>query len=705
LKNKQQLTQKVICGRMEIEMSDLNNNEQMLDMYVFETSQNIEQLENCILETEKSNGYSQNAINEIFRIMHTIKGSSAMMLFNCIAEIAHAMEDLFYYLREAKPLHVDNQALTDLLLEGVDYIKLELEKIKSSEFEESECSLIISRIENLLNDLKSRNSTDTTVERPISGEKQQYYIIPDKPSTINANSYYKAIVYFEDDCGMENIRAYTVVHNLKHITKDLFYHPDDIMENEDSSQEIREKGLLIYLSTDKTHTQMKEILGETVFLKSLKLDKLDEVDFRKLLDQQNRPVEEIQIKRPTVMERGEAEGEKDSHGSSPGQNIISVNIAKLDLLMDMVGEMVISETLVTQNPDLIGLELMENFQKAARQHHKIISEVQDLVMSIRMVPLAATFHKMHRLLRDMNKNLKKETELILIGEETEVDKKIIEHISDPLMHLVRNCIDHGIESPEERKAKGKNKEGKVIIEAKNAGSDVLIQIKDDGKGLNKEKILIKAQEQGIINKPTSEMTEREIYNLIMLPGFSTKDDVSEYSGRGVGMDVVTKNIEAIGGTIIIDSTEGKGTIITLKIPLTLAIIDGMNIKVGTSRYTVPITAIKESFRPATSDLIVDPDGNEMIMVRGNCYLIKRLHDIYGVDTEVKKFTDGILIMVEQDERICCLFADELLGQQQVVVKALPEYIKNIKKIQGISGCTLLGDGSISLILDIAGLAN
>jgi two-component system chemotaxis sensor kinase CheA len=304
----------------------------------------------------------------------------------------------------------------------------------------------------------------------------------------------------------------------------------------------------------------------------------------------------------------------------------------------------------------------------------------------------------------MSKNLNKDTELVLIGENTEVDKNIIEHVSDPLMHLVRNAIDHGIETVQERIAIGKEKTGKVTLEAKNSGSDALIMIKDDGRGLNKTKILAKAKENGLLFKPEDEMTDKEIYNLIFLPGFSTKDKVSEYSGRGVGMDVVIKNIEMIGGSVTVDSTEGKGSIITLKIPLTLAIIDGMNIKVGASRYTIPITAIKESFRPSSSNIITDPDGNEMIMVRGKCYPIIRLHQLYQVNTEITDFTEGIFIMAEQDEKALCLFADELLGQQQVVVKALPDYIKNIRKIHGITGCTLLGDGNISLIIDVLGLA-
>lgn len=324
-------------------------------------------------------------------------------------------------------------------------------------------------------------------------------------------------------------------------------------------------------------------------------------------------------------------------------------------------------------------------------------------MSIRMVPLSSTFLKMHRIVRDMSKKLSKEVELEVIGEETEVDKNIIEHISDPLMHLIRNSIDHGIEENEIREALGKERVGKVTLEAKNSGSDVLVIIKDDGKGLDKEKILKKAKANGLLWKNEDDMTEREIYNLILLPGFSTKEKITEFSGRGVGMDVVVKNLQSVGGSVNVNSIMGKGTMITLKIPLTLAIIEGMNVKVGSSRYTIPITAIKESFSPKENDCFKEPGGNEMIMVRGECYSIVRLHELYSVQTEIKDFHKGVLIMLEQDEKEFCVFADGVIGKQQVVIKTLPNYINSLKKIRGIAGCTLLGDGGISLILDVGTL--
>jgi len=367
--------------------------------------------------------------------------------------------------------------------------------------------------------------------------------------------------------------------------------------------------------------------------------------------------------------------------------------------MDMVGELVITEAMVTQNPEFVSLEI-ESFDKASRQLHKITSELQDMVMAIRMVPLSTTFMKMHRIIRDMTKKLNKDVALDVYGEETEVDKNIIEKIADPLMHIIRNSLDHGIENAKEREAKGKKLQGTISLEAKNSGSDVLIIIKDDGKGLDKLKLYDKALTQGLVSRPFDDMSDREIYNLILQPGFSTKEEVTEFSGRGVGMDVVARNIESIGGTVIVDSEIDIGTTIILKIPLTLAIIEGMNIKVGDARFTLPIVTIRESFRPNNSEIIKDPEGQEMIMVRGLCYPIFRLHEFYKIPTDIKSINEGILIMVEEDEKSCCIFADELLGQQQVVVKSLPNYVKKYKQIRGLGGCTLLGDGSISLILDV-----
>lgn len=668
-------------------MSDTPN-ESFIDMYIFETTQNIEQIELAILSSEESQSYTPEVINEIFRVMHTIKGSSAMMSFNHLSTLAHSIEDLFFFIRENDVTHIKPADVNDLVLDGVDFIKVELEKLKNGDEMDGNAEVLIEEIRNFLESLKKSNSG--AVNKIEGSSNEVYKEIEGVPTTIPKNIF-KATIFFKEDCEMENIRAYGVLNTLKDFTKEVYYLPRDILENNGSAEIIKEKGFTIYLKTDQSYDELQAVLSQTIYLKELQLTELE--DDKEICERFSIVSDDKKI-RPT---------QSKENTKQQGQSIISVSVGRLDKLMDLVGEMVIAEAMVTQNPEIKELEL-ESFQKASRQLHKITAELQDLVMAIRMVPLANTFHKMHRVVRDMSKKLNKEIKLEIIGEETEVDKNIIEHISDPLMHLVRNAIDHGIESTsEERLRKNKPKAGTVTLEAKNAGNDVWIIVKDDGQGLDKDKLLSKAEKKGLLTKPASEMTDKEIYNLIFRPGFSTNERISEYSGRGVGMDVVVKNIEAVGGSVAIHSEEGAGTMVTIKIPLTLAIIEGMNVLVGHTRYTIPITAIKESFKAGGDRWFCDPDGNEMIMVRGECYPIIRLHECFEVKTDVTDITEGILLMVEQDNKVVCLFADELVGQQQVVVKPLPVYVKNLGNIKGLSGCTLLGDGSISLILDIAGL--
>lgn len=686
-------------------MSNQTMNDAMLDVFLFETSQLMEQLEELILSNEKEDCCSETTINEIFRIMHTIKGSSAMMMFENISKLAHAMEDLFYFIREEKPKNVDFSVITDLILECMDFIKVELEKIKNGDQPDGEYGSLMQQINELLDGLKQGKGVESTaVKAEISEEPEpdtpgEKCYIPDKDADKDIGlNWFKAEIYFDSECEMEDMRAFSVIHQMEGIAKEMFFLPEDTLENSQSSEVIRKEGFHLYLKTDRSFDEMLQELEKTPFLKKLDFVQLeDDKEIKQLF---GKP-EQVQTAEP-VKEPDKNPSAKELPSAPTQQSIISVSVTKLDALMDLVGEMVIAEAMVIQNSDLNGL-VLDNFYKSARQLNKITNEIQDVVMSIRMVPLSATFHKMHRIVRDMCKKLGKDVQLEIIGEETEVDKNIIEHISDPLMHLVRNSLDHGIESPQDRLAIGKEEKGTITLEAKNAGGDVLIIIKDDGKGIDKKTVLDKAEEHGLLTKPREEMLDKEIFNLIFLPGFSTKEKVSEFSGRGVGMDVVTKNIEMIGGSIGMESTFGKGTTITLKLPLTLAIIDGMNIKVGKAHYTIPTISIKEFFRPEERNIIRDTNDHEMIMVRGECYPIIRLHKVYRVRDAKTAFEEGIIIMVEQDDRTVCIFADELLGQQQVVVKALPEYISRIKKIEGLTGCTLLGDGNISLIIDIAGL--
>lgn len=685
-------------------MPDQNIKDSMLDIFIFETVQNIEQLEQIVLNCEKSCSYDKESIDEIFRIMHTIKGSSAMMFYNNISSLAHKVEDIFFYIREQKLKEFDCSKLTDLVFDGIDFIKVEIEKIKAGDQPDGDAKNQVEELHDFLESLKKGNPDSGIADNNKVTEKQDSKSEQQNPPeeqhanhTTGEVKYYKCTVWFEDDCGMENLRAFAIVHRMNEISNEYFYIPEDIVENDQTSEIIRKQGFAMFFSSDKKPEIINDFINQTTFLKNFELTEIkDEHELEQFSSY--KPASSAVVNTSAEKEQKSQTKEhidKENQTSSAPASIISVNVTKLDRLMDLVGEVVIAEAMVTQNPELKGL-VLDNFKKSAQHLHKIINELQDLVMSIRLVPLASTFQKMNRIVRDMSKKLDKNVRLEIIGEETEVDKNIIEHISDPLMHLVRNSLDHGLETKQEREASGKDKTGVITIEAKNEANEVIIIVRDDGKGFNKEKILKKAKENGLVTKPENELTDKEIYSMIFLPGFSTKDKVTEFSGRGVGMDVVVKNVEKVGGKVIADSVPGQGSAVTIRIPLTLAIIDGMNIRVGESKYTIPITDIKESFRPKDNEIITDPDGNEMIMVRGQCYPIVRLDELYRVEADAKKLSEGILIMIEKGENSVCVSADELIGEQQVVVKSLPIYLKNVK---GFAGCTLLGDGSISLIID------
>lgn len=678
-------------------MSDSGiSREPILEIYLFEATQLMEQLEEISIECEKNKKIDTEAINEIFRVMHTIKSSSAMMMFNNIAVLAHSLEDLFYFIRENKDVNIDFENLFDLVLLGIDFIKGEVSKIEKDYDADGSSETLVLKSSNLLQNMKEANVTIIKNDSVPQKEDTKYYISSYENASEKVEQKYLVKIFYEDGCKMENVRAYTVVNNLKDIVSEIYHIPKDIIESNDSVEAIRKNGFLIGFSTSVEKEKVEKQLNGIIFLRELELLQVE--DYPPEIKALKEKIE-IVLEEPTEQVETSKEDAPHIIKSGKQQSIISVNISKLDMLLDLVGEIVITEAMVTKNPDLEGLQL-DSFNKAARQLPKLTNELQDVVMSIRMVPVSMTFHKMNRIVRDMSKNLNKEVELEIIGEETEVDKKIIDHISDPLMHLVRNSLDHGLEEKEERIASGKPEIGKITLEAKNAGGDVFIIVKDDGRGLDRRRIYEKAKLQGLVTKPEEELTDKEIFSNILLPGFSTNESVTEYSGRGVGMDVVKKNIDSIGGTISIESIPGKGSNISIKIPLTLAIIDGLEVAVGSSKYTIPITTIRESFKPKENEVIADSEGNEMIMIRGEACPIYRLHRIFNINTKVITSTAGIMVMVEDNTKAACLFVDSLIGEQQVVVKALPTYIK---KSKGIAGCTILGDGNISLILDVSGI--
>jgi len=392
------------------------------------------------------------------------------------------------------------------------------------------------------------------------------------------------------------------------------------------------------------------------------------------------------------------EAQKPSELPATVARSIKVDTAKLDYLVDMVGEMVIAQSMVRHDPDLsTGLKarLGRNLSQLAR----ITDEVQRTAMSMRMIPIGQLFQKTSRLVRDLSRKASKQVDLELSGEDTELDRNIVEELADPLMHMVRNAVDHGIETAEERVARGKSPNAKVLLKAGHQAGHILIQISDDGRGLDCQKILRKAREKGLVD-PEATLTEAEAFNLIFHPGFSTADKVTDVSGRGVGMDVVRKHVQKLRGRIEVRSTFGQGTTFLMKLPLTLAIIDGLVVAVGSQRYIVPIFAVREMLKPAEAAISTVQGREEMAMVRGALLPLIRLHRRFGVEARFENPWDSLLIVSENGGKQFCLMVDELIGKQEVVIKSLGETMRNIP---GVAGGAILGDGRVGLILDLEGL--
>lgn len=693
--------------------------EAMVDVYIFETTALLEQLDEILLRTEKANEFTEEDINEIFRIMHTVKGSSAMMGFENLQMLAHKGEDMFFIIREAPEKMTDVGFVYDLVFQMSDLFKAEIDMIQNDDdYTATDFSEMIGKLEKGAKMLKGELDSAEAAEAAGAADAGA---APAVPADV-APDCTTVRVFFEDGCKMENIRAFMLINNVKETVDDVEivkYVPEDIESNQDSANVIIDNGFLLSFRAPDIKAVLSAIEGSLNVQSYEVIDNTPAPAEEKAPEPapaaapqpapaaaaaaQAAPAAQPAAPKPAEKPKAPAAEQKAPTASSGGgkQSLISVNLQKLDQLHDIVGEIITTESMVISNPELEGLRL-ESFTKSARELRKLTDELQDTVMSIRMVPLTGPFQKMNRIVRDMKVKLNKDVELVIEGDTTEVDKSIVDNLNDPLMHLVRNAVDHGIENTtEERVANGKPAKGTVKLSAMSSSGEVVITISDDGQGIDTEKVISKAERNGLLTKPISEYTEREIQNMILLPGFSTNDVVTEYSGRGVGMDVVKSNLSKMGGSLTVESKKGEGTSFIIKIPLTLAIVDGMEIMVGDAEFTVPISVIKESFIVKHEQILNDTRRGEMIMIRGVCYPMLRLNEKFGLPSDVNDIEDGIVLLIESENRGICLFADKLIGEQQVVVKPFPKYLSQYDiKGQGLSGCTIMGDGSISLIIDV-----
>jgi len=473
---------------------------------------------------------------------------------------------------------------------------------------------------------------------------------------------------------MENLRAFLIVQNLKNYVKILEYQPSDIENNMQSAEKIKKDGFLIVIETPMKKEDVLKLFESFAWVKDIKLSE--------------------------TLEKSAQDKEELSNQSyfSYTNKLINVNIEKVDKLIDLIGEMVITFSMIVQHSEIKGDE-NSSIKNLTIQMSKLIRELQEVAMSMRMLPLSSTFQRMKRIIVEMSTKLQKPVEVHISGEETELDKVLIEHITDPLIHIVRNAIDHGIESQSERLQKGKSKVGNIYITAKNSGSEVIISIQDDGKGIDKEKIIKKALEKKLISS-ADDISENELFDLIFLPGFSTKEETTEYSGRGVGLDIVKRSIQKIGGKIVVESSKDVGTKFTIKIPLTLAIIDGMLIEVNGNIFVLPLNSIVETFKLEKTQIISE-NGVPFVYRRGLCFNIVDLNRIFFAGNMLSRIKQSYLgILVTNGEKSAILLVDNMISQQQIVIKTLPAILNQVR---GISGCTLLGSGQIAFILDIDSL--
>ena len=551
--------------------------------------------------------------------------------------------------------------------------------------------------------------TDTSKDAPKGAPADASKGAPQaaaQATATNAEFPYSLHVMFDEGCGMENLRSFMIVNSIRDFCPegDFSFDPADVETNQDTAEQIVEHGFTLFFKDKEQRDNAIQTVTTSGSVRSYQTeDALPKPEPAPAPEAPAQAAEKPAAQPSPKAAPAPQAGTLTPSAQHPKESLISVNLNKLDQLNALVGEIVITESMVTSSPDLKGLNL-DQFTKSARQLRKLTDELQDVAMSLRMVPVSGTFQKMNRIVRDMSKKLNKRAKLTLVGEDTEVDKTIVDSIGDPIMHIIRNSMDHGIEDNEEDRIKaGKDPVGEVILSARDTGSEVIIEIQDDGQGVNYEGVLNKAIKNGLAS-PDMEYSNKEILNFLMLPGFSTNTQVTEFSGRGVGMDVVKRNIEEVGGTIKLESEPGKGMTTILKIPLTMSIMDGMEVSVGDSIFTIPINNIRQSLKVSSQDVELDSAGGEMIKILDNFYPIVRARDVYQLEKGRTEISDGIVMWLESGECSYCLFVDELLGEQQVVVKQLPSYLNsfNIKEY-GINGCTLLGDGSISIILDVLNL--
>jgi two-component system chemotaxis sensor kinase CheA len=718
---------------MSIDMS------QFYQVFFDETAEHLVNMESLLLGLNLDSP-DADQLNAIFRAAHSIKGGSGTFGFTDMAEVTHILETLLDRVRKNEiPL---THKMVDAFLQAGDVLHGLLEAHRSGSVADQARSIEISVLLEQLAD----NPKKDRVQKKGSKEKRKAVIgsapkiarhtfqiqFANTPAVFPSDAHLKNLLDELSNIGLienQQITADTVNMTLTTQTSEtklreifaFFLEPDQLSMTEQGNIPSRdtEQGFGFFADPETIKSGVENADGYGFFAAPEVIKSgAENVDgygffaapeviksgaenangygfFVEVVDQTTKPVPVTATRHDDVPGRRATDRAALATG---GESSIRVSVEKVDNLVNLVGELVITQAMLAETVSNMDAVLHERLINGLGQLERNTRDLQESVMSVRMIPISLVFSRFQRVVRDSAVKLNKKVQLKIIGEGTELDKGLIEKISDPLTHLVRNSLDHGIEMPDERIAKGKDPQGTITLRAAHQGGSIVIEVSDDGAGLNRERILAKAREKGM---PVSDsMGDPDVWQFIFAPGFSTAAVVTDVSGRGVGMDVVKKNIESISGRIEIASTAGQGTNMTIRLPLTLAILDGLSIAVGDQIYIVPLGFISESLQPEPGDIKEISGQGEVVHVRGEYLPLIALHKIFNIQPKITNPAEGILVLLEAEGKKVALFVDELVGQHQVVIKSLET---NYRKVPGVSGATIMGDGRVAMIIDVGAL--
>ena len=696
------------------------DSDEFISIFLSEANEIVEGLENdlVLLEDNKSD---EDLLNKIFRSAHTLKSSAGTVGFTTMSKLNHVAENLLEKVRSGK-LDVTPKMIT-VLLEFLDTVKLMLQNIIDGKGEAEG----VDNIESLKAKIKAiadgnedietaavqpKKETPKAEEPKESAKEEAKTEEPEKSGGSNAfhiDMGFKATIFDNGIDPLMFLNDLKAIGTIKNLKIDYSNVPA-ISALEDPYTCYTQFAL--DLETNSTIEQVQNIFLFVIDDNDINISEAkDGVQEEKSAPQPQAveetkkeetpaPQETKQAEAKTEQPKPQAPAPKSASAKVQAPSTVRVDTRKLDSLMNLIGELVIAQSRIMQLTQ--SLDIDNGLKEAVSSMDRTSRQIQEEVMNIRMMPVGPIFNQFHRYVRDLNLELNKEVKLVLKGETTEIDKNMLEQLSDPLKHIIRNSMDHGIEKTKEaRIERGKPEFGTITMSAAHQEGHVVIEVSDDGNGLNKEKIYNKAIEKGLLSKD-GKYTDAEIYRTIFSPGLSTAEKITDISGRGVGMDVVRANVEKMKGKIEIKSEEGKGSTFIIKLPLTLAIIEGITFALGEQIYIMPLISIIEQMKVKNEQIKPFEGKGEMIKIRDEYLPLIRLHKVFDIDTQVDDIDKGIVVVVEAGYRRCAIFVDELLDQQQVVIKSLDSAFS---KHSGISGGTILGDGRIALIIDIQGLVN